>query len=243
MSVALVTSSDDSADSSEFGILEDWGFVMDGVKSVHIHPSLVSQNLAEYLSFQVARSPHNLLRHTQRIFFHFGRDDGDGLYAALLDLFLALRGRGQALRSRLLGGSKARLAPDHFAALSRYLTEPVEESAVPHTGMSVLTAGLTGILPLVRERKEGTQQGRDALIEAREHIDYFQLDAALQLLETAVLADPQRDDLQQELLALYLATNNMEGLRKTRQRLAEFLDPLPEQWLAFDDQQDGAESP
>jgi len=241
--IELVLSTGEDAPPSETSAPIEWGFMMENLRSVNVGPILVSDDLTEYFAHQVARFPNNLLRHTQRVFFHFGNHDDEGLYSALLDLFLALKERGRALRARLLGGSKSRLSPDRFDALARCIAEPITETELPRGSLSVLSQGLTGILPVVREERGSADSGREALVEAREYIEYFQLDEARALLESAVLADPQRDDLQQELLALYLATNDMEGLRNTRNQLSQLLDPLPEHWLAFDDQQDGAETP
>lgn len=243
MPIELVHATGEDAPPADTSAPIEWGFMMENLKTVKVGTILVSDDLTEYFAHQVARFPNNLLRHTQRIFFHFGTHDEEGLYSALLDLFLALKEKGRALRSRLLGGSKTRLSAARFDALARFVAEPISESELPRGTLSVLSQGLTGLLPLVQEERGSADNSRDVLVEAREYIEYFQLDEARAVLETAVLADPQRDDLQQELLALYLATNDMDGLRTTRNQLSQLLDPLPEHWLAFDDQQDGAETP
>ncbi|NJD07991.1 MAG: hypothetical protein FIA97_16085 [Methylococcaceae bacterium] len=243
MPIEFVIATGEDAPSTDSSAPIEWGFMMENLRSVNVGPILVSDDLTEYFAHQIARSPNNLLRHTQRIFFHFGSGDEEGLYSALLDLFMALKEKGRALRSRLLGGSKSRLSTERFDALARFVAEPVNETELPRGTLSVLSQGLTGILPIVSEERGPAESSRDVLVEAREHIEYFQLDEARTLLESALLDDPQRDDLQQELLALYLATNDMAGLRATRNQLAQLLDPLPEHWLAFDDQQDGADNP
>lgn len=65
-------------------------------------PASERPRLARYLSCRVSRQPHDLLAHTRRILLMREQRDAEGCYAALLDLFFILDGRGSAIRGRLL---------------------------------------------------------------------------------------------------------------------------------------------
>ncbi|CAI8882498.1 type IV pilus assembly protein FimV [Methylocaldum szegediense] len=188
--------------------------------------------IADYLAHSVAAEPDNLLRHTQRIFHHYRQNDHDGLYAALVDLFIALGQRGHDLRRRLLNGVRHRLRKDYYARLDHWLRSglaPHWHELLPVT-RSVLTPGIVGLLDLVRVSVDTLDGSRDPLVEAREHIEYSQLDEAQTVLEEALANEPHRIDLQTELLLLYRATGNLDGFLRTREKLQQIVDSLPPIW-------------
>lgn len=188
--------------------------------------------VADFLAHCVSAVPNNLLRHTQRIFLHYHRNDQDGLYAALLDLFIALGRRGYRLRKRLLAGARDRLKKDCFARLERWLGSDFlpDWGELPPTQQSVLAPGIIGSTSLVRASIGARDQDRDPLLEAREHIEYSQLDQARAVLEEALFRQPGRTDLHQELLLLYRATGDLDNFLRTRETLLQIVDALPEIW-------------
>lgn len=192
----------------------------------------MENEVADFLAHAVSAVPHNLLRHTQRIFFHYHRNDQDGLYAALLDLFIALGCRGHRLRKRLLAGARDRLKKDCFARLERWLGSDFlpDWGELPPTRQSVLAPGIIGSTSLVRVSIGARDHDRDSLLEAREHIEYSQLDQARAVLEEALSEQPGRTDLHQELLLLYRATGDLDNFLRTRETLLQIVDALPEIW-------------
>ena len=199
----------------------------------HIHVDNI--RFAEYLAHAIAASPSDLLRHTQRIFFFYEKHDSEGLYSALLDLFIALGNMGVGLRKRLLKGSQDRLMPDHYGVLAQWLDQasPCPEKDIPLPSQSVLNMGITGVRELVKVFNAGTGEERDPLLEAREHIEYFQIEEARDLLESAVLEHPERKALHIELTNLYQATRDHAHLRAMREKLSQIMTELPECWLTL----------
>ena len=73
----------------------------------------VDEAFAEYLAHRIARFPGDLPSHTQRVLLHLRRRDASALYAALLDLFIALGEKDRPYRAHLLQRAAPLLAPEH----------------------------------------------------------------------------------------------------------------------------------
>lgn len=201
------------------------------------------QSLAAHLAHAVGRHPHDLKSHVARVYLHHRHKDEEGLYSALLDLFIALEGKGLPLRTRLLNGSRSQLSAPHYAALKQYLVTPIAETNLPRGRTAVLPKGLTGFTRVVDEIVTVRETIRDPLIEAREFIEYFQLDDARLVLEDALLTSPEREDLQAELLELYRATDDHQQWQIMRNKLAHLLGTLPRDWSEFNRADGNAPAP
>jgi len=204
-----------------------------------LHPDLQVSSLLmeEHLAHAVAADPANLLCHTQRVFFFYGNMDGDGLYSALVDLFIALDNKGAPLRRRLLKGSREQLSPRHFRILSGWLEQGAasQESDIALASQSVLSQGITGVRKLVQVFHAERDSQRDPLLEAREHIEYFQIEEAKSLLEAAIFEQPDREELHAELIHLYQATRDFASLQAMREKLSQTMITLPKSWLNLDE--------
>ena len=209
------------------------GFRFGESTALNPHIQVDRDRFAEHLAHAIAASPSDLFRHTQRIFFLYGNHDSEGLYSALLDLFIALGEKGTNLRRRLLKGSQDRLMPEHYRVLARWLEQrlPCPEKDLPLPSQSILSQGITGVRELVKIFTPEKGQDRDPLLEAREHIEYFQIDEAMDLLEAAVLEDPERKALHIELTSLYQAIRNPARLQAMREKLSRIMTELPDCWL------------
>ena len=209
------------------------GFRFDQLLALHPDLPVSDQLMEEHLAHGIAAYPGNLLCHTQRIFFFYGNLDSDGLYSALIDLFIALGSKGALLRKRLLNGARERLSPRHFAILSHWLEHgaPAEENELALASQSVLNPGVTGTRRLVQVFHTDQDSERDPLLEAREHIEYFQIEEARSLLETAIFEQPEREELHTELIHLYQATRDFARLQAMREKLSQTMIRLPECWL------------
>lgn len=179
---------------------------------------------ADFLAHLVAREPANLRAHVQRVGLCLERRAAGDLYAALLDLFLALGPRGTPLRRRMLRAADQVLAPHHAAFLYVSLMGGLVATA-PHPSArgSMLTRSVTGSLTAVTKR-DGPAPARSApLEEARTYITEGDVEAARLVLETALAADPGNADLAEELLGLYRATRDRAALARMRERLGSRL--------------------
>lgn len=210
-------------------------FMVDSTTQINLRDIDTSQSIADQLAQAVSADANNLFTHTRRIFFHFQQGHGDGLYSALTDLFLVLGKRGLPIRSRLLQGARLYLADQHYQALRAYLCqgrEPTEEE-LPEAAGSVLTHGVEGRCKLITRVEPSDRELRDPLLEAREYIEFSQIEQARDLLEKCVLEQPDREDLQQELLSVYGASRDRARYLAMRAKLEQILDTLPQCWLTF----------
>ena len=97
-----------------FTALEGKGLIYDGPhKSVLLH----------HYNRLVASAPNNLRSHVQRVYLSVLCQDGVELTGALMDLFLILKERGQALKQRLLDQGAPLLNPDDLELFKLVIEE------------------------------------------------------------------------------------------------------------------------
>jgi len=183
-----------------------------------------------YLVFNVSRTPEKLIVHIQRIYHCYQLKSAEQLYAALIDFFIVLNGKGLAISRRMLNGCGTVLGKVYLENLQNYLTEGNTSVYILNNEFSVLGKGLIGNLNLVNKALESEPQVHDPLIIARDYIEYSQLDEAKEVLEVAIREQPLRGDLQLELLDIYRSTRGTLGF----QEIYETVTDTPEQ-QAWDD--------
>ncbi len=190
------------------------------------------EKAADFLARGVARRPVNLIAQIQRLNLYLAKRDAEGAYGALLDLFITLGEKGLLIRRRMLLRAKPLLTDEQFQALAMRLDTGVSASdPMPPSSSSVLSKGLTGIRELVvRIDEEGENRQRDPLDEAIEHLEYSQIDKAREVLEKAVLENPGRKDLQNNLLAIYRASNDRESFTTMHDKLRELGTGISDEW-------------
>jgi hypothetical protein len=200
--VALSNSNtNDTLDAIEFFSLADENLIWSSEALTYV-------NYLEKLVFQIARKPKSLMTHLRRIHYCFHANLNKQLFAALVDFLLILNKRGEAISWRMLIGAKSKLLPEQFDSIKIYLKDDhANVNLLKGNEYSILTKGFIGIDDIIKS-VEKAYQGYDPLEIARDHIEYSQLDEAKQVLEKAIVGQPERIDLQQELLALYQSTND-----------------------------------
>jgi hypothetical protein len=194
----------------------------------------VGSSISDYLTFCIIRNPADLISHMRRIILLGKIGDSEELYAALIDLFITLGSKGKALRSRLLQQYRSRLTPAQHTTLSQSSKQGITVVQSPLSSASVLAKGITGTCSLIRPitdtRRE--EKSSDPLQEARKYIEYSQIDAAREVLERAVLENPERIELQKELLELYRAGRDVENFQKIFRELHSSGIPISDDWSA-----------
>ncbi|MBS1212468.1 MAG: hypothetical protein H6R26_1084 [Proteobacteria bacterium] len=228
--------SDTLTDYASLAAPHDLAFWGDGDDRWNLNVDTLDDSCGEVLAQMVAASPMALEWHVRRIRHAYRRRQGSELYAALLDLLIALDGRGRELKKRMLAGAREVLSAEKFAALARIVNEgrlPPERD-LPRAAGSRLSQGIEGVLELVEVATSPDHAPRDSLQEARECIEYSQLEQAKVLLETALIESPEREDLHLELLSLYRATRDEQGFVRMRQQMLQLRHRLPEAWLDQD---------
>lgn len=195
--------------------------------ATHHHKASVS----DFLAREVARNPAELRRHVQRISLFLTKDNGSRAYGAITDLFIALGENGLPLRRRMLEVAKPLLSADQYRALHDKLQSglsPLER--VPLSGESILGKGIRGTTRLVERVDTQGRSGPDILADAQSCLEYGQVDEARCLLEEAVLKEPSRWELHQELLEIYVHSRDYTHFSTMLQALQFSGDPVPPTW-------------
>jgi len=189
----------------------DPGFELGHLRALKLPRPLANPRVGAYLAHQVARKPGDLTRHAQRIALHQTQGEADQLYAALVDLFIALGHKGFDLKRRLL----AQATPGLPAEKAGLLTTHLQTGLPRHHGLgdvpgSVLGQAIRGSLEFTR-RVATTREGRPALQEARELMQDGLVEQAQEVLESALAQTPSDRALIKELLAIYRATRHPQA--------------------------------
>ena len=200
-------------------------------RSLQVDTHKLGNKAERYLARAVARTPTNLIAQIQRVNVHLAQRDKEGVYGALLDLFIALGDKGVPVRRRMLRRAHPLLSEERFQALATHLEKGVSATdPMPPTSCSVLSKGLSGTRQLVVRTAGTAPARRDPLKEALEHIEYCQIDRAKEILEQAVLDDPARTELHDTLLAIYRASNDLQSFTAMRAKLDKLGQPVPAGW-------------
>lgn len=195
-------------------------FQLSGLHELHIDTGADGNEVQDYFAHLIARYPGDLRTHVQRINFHVARGGAERTYGALLDLFIALGAKGESLRKRMLQTAHPILTAETFELFSVNFERGISSTDVtPTTGSSVLTKGVQGTSQLVTRMDANHASSQDALAEAHACLEYGQISEAQSILEQALLAQPEREALHQDLLEIYQSTGD-------RQRFYEMLDAL-----------------
>ncbi len=191
-----------------------------------------SRKASEYLAHRVSRRPLDLTSHTQRIRLYYELRDADGTYGALLDLFIALGDKGLALRQRLLQFAAHLLTPEHYETLSTALKNTINTSDhLPVSHCTVLSTGVAGRSALVQQhQKRDSAVDEDPMLIAGDLLNSGQVKQAQSILEQALLANPQRDDISHELLQIYRHTHNRAACIQLLRELEGAPLAAQEQW-------------
>ena len=177
------------------------------------------EHLYQQIVYKVSTNPKQLISHIERIYFTYRQGMVEPLYAALIDLFSVLDGRGKELSKRMVSVAHSLLTEDKAKVLASYLADK-NTSLLAGNKFSVLTKGLVGSGILLTEKNKKVIE-HDPLAIAKDYVEYSQLDAAIETLETGVLEAPERLALQLDLLELYKVTKNVQAFTKMHGLLIE----------------------
>lgn len=206
-------------------------FILSGERHLLIRAANSSGKVLDFLTHAIARTPGDLYRHVQRINLCIRNIELEGVYGALLDLFIGLKENGRPLRERMLKISKPYLDEDHYRFLLQHLNKGISAiDAVPPSATSMLTKGVVGTSQLVQKLDDREVQIQDSLEEAYQYLEYGQIDQAQQVLEEAILGDPMRVDLYHDLIDIYRRTNARKSFLTMQEKLHKNAGVLPDEW-------------
>jgi hypothetical protein len=200
-------------------------------KSLFVETASADGELLVSLASRIAQKPTCLLTHIQRIYYCYQARLDAQLYAALVDFLIILNKRGLAISRRMVTGTKSALNVEQFAALVTYLQAPkMNHQLLPGNRYSIFSSGIIGTTQLAKVIEDTNQIQVDALSLARDFIEYSQLSEAQTVLESAILAEPDRLELQAELLELYQSTRNAIGFNQMLKQLTDADMDVPDAW-------------
>lgn len=189
------------------------------------------QDIAGFLSHKISRTPKKLITHVQRVFHCYKENLSDQLYAALVDLLIALQGNKEGLGRRMFNGTKHRLTDKDCKTLTQFFKKKDSDvSQLPINVYSVLGSGRISAAQLIAIGDQIETVSHDPLMLARDFIEYSQLAEAREVLETAIAEHPENKALHEELLDLYKSTRDTVHFKKMYQHVQNQGSPLLVLW-------------
>jgi hypothetical protein len=124
-----------------------------GTGRIRFEPLPSDDDVAHQMARRVAQDPDDARLHVARVNHHVLARDADGVYAALLDMYLAFGPSGAGLRARLLNGARQLIGPQRAAVLDRTTgTGLAYRTPTPPSSGSMLSHGVTGSTDIVCRR-------------------------------------------------------------------------------------------
>ena len=187
--------------------------------------------VVDHLAHKVSRHPSDLMSHVQRIALCHEVGEGELIYGAVLDLFIALGNSGVSLRTRMLQKVADLLSDEQLDVLQKGLISGVKSNdTLPLSRYSRLSGGVVGDTSLVEYLDTSSRAEFDTIDEARDLIDSGHIELAQKLLEEALLGERMREDISLELLEIYRHTQHQEALFGMRERLGDEPFALADEW-------------
>jgi len=195
-------------------------------------PVEIMDRVADHLAHKISRNPNDLNSHIQRIALCHEVGDNSLVYAAVLDLFIALGNNGVSLRTRMLQKVADLLSDEQRDFLNRGLVSGVNaRDKMPSSRYSRLSKGVGGDLQLVDQSFTAAPAAQyDTVEEARDLIDSGHIELAQKLLEEAMLAEPEREDVSSELLGIYRHTRHAHAMTSMMKQLGSTAFALENEW-------------
>ncbi|NOQ17125.1 MAG: hypothetical protein GQ581_08705 [Methyloprofundus sp.] len=196
--------------------------------SPQLHFNDTSEEALKLLVFAIRKNPKDLMAHMQRIMICYEHKEEAQLYAAVADFFVVLKDAGLAIKQRMIMGVRGKLSADARQSLLDGIND---NRLVVGNTYCVLTSGIASYSEMVFTPVESkVDLVHDPLQIARDYIEYSQLEQAQKVLEDAVLSDPERVEIHNDLLELYRLTNNNDGFNEIYTALSDVHHPMKAQW-------------
>lgn len=175
-------------------------------KDLQLSPWMDRSEALGCFGHHILGQPTDLRVHAQRIFLLIKIGDAATLYSALLDLMIALGSHGHALKQRMLGLAEPLLAP----ATHRFLQQHLDTGFVADDpdlarvkGSLLRASGMQGQALVRKDGGDATKPAVSVLEQVDSLLEYGQLEHAVELLESTLLLDPDREAEAEVLLGLY----------------------------------------
>lgn len=210
----------------------DPAFGLDGAKSLLPHKQFNTQSGRRHLEIRIARDHSDIQAHIQRIYLLLdSRDSEEMILGALVDLFLALGAKGHDLRESVLKIARPQLHEKDYHFLVQRLKNGLQRTDVlPVSAHSVLDRALLGRRYLVVRQRTKAPVVTDAVDIALLHLEDGDIKSACNVLELALLNDPENVAVEAELLEIYRRSRDDVGFQNMRKRLESAGATLGAEW-------------
>lgn len=193
-------------------------------------PGMDTQDAWRHFTMQIARDPLDIEAHTRRVLLASRPPMTDRAFGALVDLFLALGDHGRSLRRQLLEQATPWLDPDDAHFLRLHLETRLSRGAqLPTQRWSVLDTAVVGSLSMVGLQRREVEQ-ETPFQQAMSLLEYGDLAGARGMLETALLDEPDNEEVNRELLAIYQHSRDDAGKAEMADKLVARHGALPTGW-------------
>jgi len=184
------------------------------------------------LGHRILGQPTDLRAHVQRIFLLIKLGDGAALYGALLDLMIALGAHGQALKQRMLILAKPLLARETLEFLQRHLDAGfiAHDPEIARVRGALLRSASSQGQPLVQRLGGNATRVANNIDQANELLEYGQLEHAVELLEDALLLNPDLEAEAALLAGLYRSMRADARWQGLREQLQLNFGRVPKAW-------------
>ncbi len=186
------------------------------------------QQLGDHYAHRIRRRPLDLDAHIRRIFLLQGLQRRHSMLGAVADLFIALDGKGAALRQDLMSRLSISLSRQQMDTLDAWVMQGARAGDTPASLASLLQTPATADSHLLRPTGNPAGGHSDTLGEAREYLLHGQVEKARDLLEKALLAQPADTAVATELLTIYRHSRDLERLQSMAQGLRDRGSSTPE---------------
>ncbi len=127
-------------------------FRIPGYRGIWLDARNWNKEAASFLAARSARTPKNLLNQVQRIMHHIQQKNSEGVYGALVDLYIVLENHGRPLRERMLKYARPLLKEVQYEGLNQLLNEDASAlDTLPPANCSILSRGFSGTFRLVEK--------------------------------------------------------------------------------------------
>jgi tetratricopeptide (TPR) repeat protein len=208
-------------------------FLLNRHAGLQVSPWVDKEATLGCLGHRILGQPADLRAHVQRVFLLIKIADSAALYSALLDLMIALGVHGQALKQRMLTLAKPLLASATFGFLQQHLDAGFAPND-PHLTRvrgSLLRVSTEHGQPLVQRNGSHSTPVVSVLDQANSLLEYGQLEHAVELLENALLLDPDQEAEARLLLELYRTMKAEARWQGMCEQLQLNFGHIPKAWL------------
>ncbi|MDD2893626.1 MAG: hypothetical protein PHF20_06810 [Halothiobacillaceae bacterium] len=184
------------------------------------------------LGHKILSSPADLRAHVRRILLLAKDGNGAALYSALLDLLIILQSNGRALKQRMIWLAQPFLAPATFEFFQRHLEQGVaaDDPYVTRVKGSLLRESQMLGVPLVKRSNDHAGRPVGVMEQVNALLEYGQLEHAVELLENALLENPDQEPEAELLLGLYRSLREETRWHGMCEQLQLTFNRLPVAW-------------